>query len=110
MEMQSKLGPKSCRALFMGYPEGVKGYRLCDTTSSAFFVAHDIIFDEDFGGTEDEEGEDKDEPALSLPPFPCPPLQRMWSRFLECLPRPSSPLLWRHHLPTPFTSPVAHRT
>ena len=64
--MQSKLGPKSRWALFMGYPEGVKGYHLRDTTSGAFFVARDVIFDEDFGGTEDEEGEDEDEPAHAL--------------------------------------------
>ena len=70
--MQSKLGPKSRRVLFMGYPEGVKGYRLCDTTSGAFFVARNVIFDEDFRGTEDEEGEDEDEPALPLPPLSTP--------------------------------------
>lgn len=50
----------------MGYPEGVKGYHLCDATSGTFFVAHDIIFDEDLRNAGDEEDEDKDEP---MPPL-----------------------------------------
>jgi hypothetical protein len=30
----------------MGYPEGTKGYRLCDQVTGAFFTARDVIFDE----------------------------------------------------------------
>ena len=66
-KLQSKLRPKSRRALFMGYPEGVKGYRLYDTTSRAYFIAHDVTFNEDLVSAGDEEDKDKDE---SMPPLP----------------------------------------
>ena len=69
-ELQSKLGPKSRQALFMGYPEGVEGYHLHDTTSGTFFIACDVIFNEDLGSAGDEEDEDEDEPML---PSPLPP-------------------------------------
>ena len=66
-ELQSKLGPKLHQAIFMGYPEGVKGYRLRDSSTGAFFVACDIIFDEDLLGniTDDDEEEES-----VVPPTP----------------------------------------
>jgi hypothetical protein len=38
-ELQVKLGPHSRKAIFLGYPEGTKGYRLRDQASGTFFVA-----------------------------------------------------------------------
>lgn len=45
-ELQVKLGPHSRKAIFLGYPDGTKGYRLRDTASGAFFIARDVIFNE----------------------------------------------------------------
>ena len=49
LELQGKLGPKSREVLFMGYPPGVKGYRVCDKTTGQFFNCRDVIFDENLG-------------------------------------------------------------
>ena len=46
LELQLKFRLKSCRALFMGYPDGVKGYRLWGLLTGTFFVARDVIFNE----------------------------------------------------------------
>ena len=46
LEMQAKLGPKSREVLFMGYPPGVKGYRVRDITTGQFFNIRDVVFDE----------------------------------------------------------------
>ena len=65
-ELQSKLGPKSHWAIFMGYPEGVKGYHLRDSGSSTFFIVRDVIFDKDLlGNVTDNE---KEEESIAPPP------------------------------------------
>lgn len=46
MELQMKFGPHSHCAIFVGYPEGTKGYRVHDAKNGLFFVAHNVIFDE----------------------------------------------------------------
>ena len=46
LELQQKLGPKSREVLFMGYPPGVKGYRVRDKATGQFFNCRDVIFDE----------------------------------------------------------------
>ena len=46
LEMQAKLGPKSREVLFMGYPPGVKGYRVHDVATSQFFNSRDVVFNE----------------------------------------------------------------
>ena len=66
-ELQSKLGPKSRRAIFMGYPEGVKGYCLRDSSTGAFFVARDVIFDKDLLGNVTDDDEEEESVA---PPTP----------------------------------------
>ena len=48
LEMQAKLGPKSREVLFMGYPPGVKGYRVRDIVTGQFFNSRDVIFNENF--------------------------------------------------------------
>jgi len=66
-ELQVKLGPHSHTAIFLGYPEGTKGYYLYDISSGAFFVACDIIFDERMSSHEDSSDSD-DRPNNTLAP------------------------------------------
>jgi hypothetical protein len=82
MELQTKLGPKSHRATFLGYPDGVKGYRLRNSVSNVIFVARDVIFDEDLLITSDDNDDedllitsddnddDNSTPPSSLPSTP----------------------------------------
>ena len=67
-ELQSKLGPKSCWAIFMGYPEGVKGYCLHDSSSGAFFITFDVIFDEDLLGNVTNDDDEEESIASPHPP------------------------------------------
>ena len=46
LELQTKLGPRSRECTFMGYPLGVKGYRVRDCALGTFFNSRDVIFDE----------------------------------------------------------------
>ena len=39
-----KLDPKSRRCIFLGYADGVKGYRLWDPTTCKVIVSRDVIF------------------------------------------------------------------
>lgn len=63
-ELQTKLGPRSREAIFLGYPPGVKAWRCRDKETGAFFNSRDVIFDESFttcpfpdSDSEDEEGD-----------------------------------------------------
>jgi hypothetical protein len=62
-ELQTKMGLQSCPAIFMGYPDGVKGYCLHDKDTGIFFTAHDIIFDKNLpsipaGGNDSDSNSD----------------------------------------------------
>ena len=46
VELQTKLGAKSCECLFMGYPPSGRGYRLRSLTTNHFFNSGNVIFDE----------------------------------------------------------------
>lgn len=46
-ERRIKNGAHSSQALFMGYPDGVKGWRLRDCATGTFFNSRDVIFDEE---------------------------------------------------------------
>jgi hypothetical protein len=43
---RSKLDPKSKRLIFVGYGDGIKGYRLWDPTAHKITINRDVIFDE----------------------------------------------------------------
>ena len=43
---QRKLDKKSCKCVFVGYPEGTKGYKLYDLEKKSFVRIPDIIFQE----------------------------------------------------------------
>jgi hypothetical protein len=43
---RSKLDSKSKRIIFVGYGDGIKGYRLWDPTAHKITINRDIIFDE----------------------------------------------------------------
>ncbi|GJS79458.1 retrovirus-related pol polyprotein from transposon TNT 1-94 [Tanacetum coccineum] len=51
----TKLDPKSRKCLFLGYADGVKGYRLWDPTAHKVVVSRDVVFMED-KVQENEEG------------------------------------------------------
>jgi hypothetical protein len=91
-ELQAKLGPHSRHAIFVGYPEGTKGYRLRATDNGTFFVARDVIFDENMPGSphSSSDSDDDSDTASSIPapssgtvatlpsalPSPPPPVRR----------------------------------
>nr|GEY10698.1 retrovirus-related Pol polyprotein from transposon TNT 1-94 [Tanacetum cinerariifolium] len=52
----TKLDPKSRKCLFLGYADGVKGYRLWDPTAHKVVVSKDVVFMED-KNQENEEGD-----------------------------------------------------
>jgi hypothetical protein len=45
VELQMKLGAKSCECLFMGYPPSGQGYRIRSLTTNHFFDSGNVIFD-----------------------------------------------------------------
>ncbi|KAG2747614.1 hypothetical protein P692DRAFT_20736198 [Suillus brevipes Sb2] len=67
-ELQLKLSPHSCHAIFLGYPEGVKGYCHRDKDTGAFFTARDVIFDENFPSITHSHDSDSDDEVVDTPP------------------------------------------
>lgn len=45
-ETHIKNGPHSREALFLGYPDGMKGWRLRDVKTGSIFNSRDVVFDE----------------------------------------------------------------
>lgn len=43
---KTKLDPKAVECVFVGYPEGVKAYKLWNRENDSFFVSRDVVFDE----------------------------------------------------------------
>ena len=43
---RSKLDAKSQKMVFLGYPQGVKGYRLWDPLEKKVVISRDVTFDE----------------------------------------------------------------
>lgn len=88
-ELQVKLGPHSCHAIFIGYLDGTKGYRLRDKDTGTFFTTRDIIFDENMPSLShvcdsDDDDDIVEHTAHHAPPLPAPaPIQ----------PAPSLPII-----------------
>jgi hypothetical protein len=51
-EKRSKLEKKEIKFIFIGYKEGMKGYRLWDPTSSRIVYSQDVVFRELIGTSE----------------------------------------------------------
>ncbi|KAE8723057.1 hypothetical protein F3Y22_tig00013285pilonHSYRG00271 [Hibiscus syriacus] len=65
----SKLDPKSRKCKFLGYADGVKGYRLWDPTARKVIISRDVIFVKDkLQRKEDEPAHDEQEPERSEAP------------------------------------------
>lgn len=57
---RTKLDPKSRKCIFLGYADGVKGYRLWDPTAHKVVISRDVIFAEDKLQVKGDEGTVKD--------------------------------------------------
>jgi hypothetical protein len=66
-ELQEKLGPRSCEALFMGYPPGVKGWCCCNVATAVFFNSHNVIFNENFTQWPFPDSDDEDDDLVMAP-------------------------------------------
>jgi hypothetical protein len=54
-EKKSKLDKKAVKCIFIGYKEGMKGYKLWDPTSSRTMYIRDVVFSEVGGKSNLEE-------------------------------------------------------
>jgi hypothetical protein len=103
-ELQEKLGPCSHKAVFMGYPPGVKAWRCHDSVSSAFFNSCDIIFNESFSNrpfpmsdSDDKNDDDASPHQLVAPQLVTPPPSAPASSTSSAAPPVSMPNAMVHH-------------
>lgn len=58
----SKLDPKSRKCIFLGYADGVKGYRLWDPAACKVIISRDVIFTEDKVQGKENDNTSKEKP------------------------------------------------
>ena len=64
---RSKLDPKSRKCIFLGYADGVKGYRLWDPTAHKVIVSRDVIFAEnELQSEQKDDGTSKDVTTIQI--------------------------------------------
>ena len=91
-ELQTKFGPRSHQVIFLGYLEGVKDYRIQDTTTGAFFTAHDVVFDESLTPLIECESNEEDNNTIDMVPNPVSLTSTPPTSSLPTAPAPPPPL------------------
>ncbi|KAH9753523.1 hypothetical protein KPL71_015101 [Citrus sinensis] len=66
---RTKLYPKSRRCIFLGYADGVKGYRLWDPTEHKIVISRDVIFIKDQLQRRDEDDSSVKEKSETIPVY-----------------------------------------
>ncbi|GBM87359.1 hypothetical protein AVEN_112786-1 [Araneus ventricosus] len=64
--IQNKLHSKAKECVLVGYPEGVKGYKLWDLKKKSFFTSRDVIFEENIFPFKEERHQNQSEEKTAV--------------------------------------------